>query len=311
MRAAAATAAGARPGAAGRVLRLRAMHPRAHRVAARGLDLAVLEWPAEGAPRGDVVLLHGFQDAAATWDLVAPTLARAGHRVLAPDQRGFGDSGRVHPSGYYYFPDYVFDLAEVVDALAPAAPIALVGHSMGGTVATMYAGLRPERVRALALLEGLGPPAHDDDAAVDRERAWIEGVRRLRARPERSMSADDVLARLAFAHPGVPEPVLRRRAAQLARPAPDGGFVWAFDPLHRTPSPIPFSIDRWRAHARRITARTLCVGGGPTGFHPADEADRVATIAGARTAELPDAGHMMHWTRPDEVAALLVEHLGP
>jgi pimeloyl-ACP methyl ester carboxylesterase len=285
------------------------MQPRALRVPARGLDLAVLEWPAEGAPRGDVVLLHGLQDVAASWDLVAPALARAGHRVLAPDLRGFGDSGRVHASGYYYFPDYVFDLADLVDALAGEAPIALVGHSMGGTVAVMYAGLYPARVRALALLEGLGPPAHGEEGVVDRERAWIDAVRRLRSRPERAMSADDVAARLAFGHPGVPEDVLRRRATQLARPAPGGGFVWAFDPLHRTPSPIPFSLDRWREHARRITARTLAVGGGPTGFHPEGEAERVATIAGARTAEIPDAGHMMHWTRPDAVAALLLEHL--
>ena len=124
------------------------------------------------------------------------------------------------------------------------------------------------------------------------------------------MTIDDVVTRLAMGHPGVPEELLLRRAAQLARPTEDGRFVWAFDPLHRTPSPIPFSIERWREHARRITARTLCVGGGPTGFHPEDEADRVATIAGARAVEIPDAGHMMHWTRPGEVARLLVDHLG-
>ena len=286
------------------------MTPHALRVPARGLDLAVLEWPAKGAPRGDVVLLHGLQDVAATWDLVAPSLARAGLRVIAPDLRGFGDSGRVHPSGYYYFPDYVFDVAELADALCPGgAPFALVGHSMGGSVAVMFAGLYPARVRALALLEGLGPPALGEEGVVERERAWIDSVRRARARHERSMTEEDVLARVAFGHPGLSDDLVRRRAAQLARKADDGRFVWAFDPLHRTPSPIPFSVERWREHARRITAPTLCLGGGPTGFHAPDEAERVAAIPGARSVVIEEAGHMLHWTHPDDVARLLVEHL--
>ncbi len=280
------------------------------RVRGMGLELNVLEWSCAHAPSGDVVLVHGFQDVARSWDLVAPALADAGFRVLAPDQRGFGDSDRVHPSGYYYFPDYVFDLAELVDALCERRPIALVGHSMGGNVAVMYAGLYPERVRALALLEGVGPPAFGEELVIDREHAWIDGVRRVRARAEKAMTFDEVVRRLSIGHPGVREDVVRRRAEQLSRPTGDGLYAWAFDPLHRTRSPIPFSLERWRAHARRITAPTLCIGGGASGFHPDDEADRIATLRHARSVELPDAGHMMHWTRPEEVSRLLLEHLG-
>lgn len=282
---------------------------RSLRVSGMGLELNVLEWAAKGPARGDAVLVHGFQDVAWSWDLVAPELARIGYRVLAPDLRGFGDSDRVHPSGYYYFPDYVFDLTELVDALCGAHPIALVGHSMGGNVAVMYAGLYPERVNKLALLEGVGPPSFGEELVIDREHAWIDGVRKVRARPEKSMSFDEVVRRLAIGHPGVQEDVLRRRAEQLSRPVGDGQYVWAFDPIHRTRSPIPFAVERWRAHARRIAAPTLCIGGGPSGFHPDDEAERVTSIRHARAVEIPDAGHMMHWTRPAEVARLLVEHL--
>lgn len=285
------------------------MTPRALRVPGMGLSLAALEWSAEGSPRGDALLLHGFQDAAWSWDLVAPALAGAGLRVIALDLRGFGDSDRVHPSGYYYFNDYAFDVAEAVDHLFGDAPFALVGHSMGGSVATLYAGLYPERVRRLALLEGVGPPSFAEDFIVERELSWIDGVRKVRARTERGMSFDDVVRRLSIGHPGVAQDVLRRRAEQLSRPTSDGQLAWAFDPLHRTQSPVPFSIERWRAHARRITCPTLCIGGGPSGFHPDDEAERIATLPHARAVEIADAGHMMHWTRPEQVARLLVEHL--
>ncbi|HEY8079264.1 MAG TPA: alpha/beta hydrolase, partial [Labilithrix sp.] len=151
------------------------------RVLANGLEHNVLEWNAasDAKPRGAVLLVHGFMDAAATWDRVAPKLAAAGLRVLAPDMRGFGEGARVAPGGYYHFVDYVFDLADLALALSPE-PFALVGHSMGGTVATMLAGTFPERVTRLVSMEGLGPPDHGFDAAPVRMRAWIEQVRALR-----------------------------------------------------------------------------------------------------------------------------------
>jgi len=274
-----------------------------------GLELNVLEWSESGA-RGACVLLHGFQDVGHSWDLVAPSLAALGYRVLAPDLRGFGDSGRVHESGYYYFPDYVFDLTELVDAMAPNESIALVGHSMGGNVATMFAGLYPERVSKLALLEGVGPPAFGEEMVIDRERAWIDGVRKARQRADKPMTFEEVIRRLSIGHPGVRDDVLRRRAEQLSKKVGDDQYVWAFDPLHRTRSPIAFSVERWRAHAQRITAETLCVGGGVTGFHPNDEAERIATFPNARALEIEGAGHMMHWTRPEEVARVLCEFFG-
>jgi pimeloyl-ACP methyl ester carboxylesterase len=166
------------------------MRPLSRRVAANGLEHHVLEWSdARGAEaRATVVLLHGFMDAAGTWDLVAPALARASLRVLAPDLRGFGDGARVPPGAYYYFADYVFDVAELIDALVPAsAPVVLVGHSMGGTVATLYAGTFPDRARRLVIAEGLGPPDSRHEQVPDRVRAWIDQVRAVRSRSERAM----------------------------------------------------------------------------------------------------------------------------
>src|SRR5690242_21631642 len=103
-----------------------------------GIDLFVHRFRDEAAaPSGlTVLLLHGYMDAGGTWDLVAPALAAAGHDVVAPDLRGFGRSDAVGPGGYYHFPDYVADVEALVRELAPER-LAVVGHSMGGTVASL------------------------------------------------------------------------------------------------------------------------------------------------------------------------------
>jgi pimeloyl-ACP methyl ester carboxylesterase len=182
----------------------------------------------------------------------------------------------------------------------------LVGHSMGGNVAALYAGTQPERVAMLALLEGVGPPDFPDEIAPDRTRAWIDGVRKVRAREERPFGLDEASTRLAGNHPYVDRAILRRRAEQLTIEVDGGLRSWRFDPRHRTTSPYAFSVARWLAHARRITAPTLIVGGGPTGYHPPDETTRIEAIAHARVVELPDAGHMMHWTRATALVAELL-----
>lgn len=278
-----------------------------HRVPANGLTHHVLEWPSE-APTATALLLHGFMDAAATWDLVAPSLAEAGLRVLAPDLRGFGEGARIPAGGYYHFPDYVFDVADLVDALVPAdSPLVVVGHSMGGTVGTLFAGSFPSRVSRLVIAEGAGPPDGEHTHAPARMVRWIEETRATRARGERTMaSREEALRRLIVNHPRVPVDVLRSRLDALARDLPDGGVVWRADPLHSTRSPLPFFAASFKEFARRVTCPVFFVSGGPLGWHPPDEDDRLACFASLERAELPDAGHMMHWTRPAELASLFV-----
>ncbi|MGH7271452.1 MAG: alpha/beta fold hydrolase, partial [Polyangiaceae bacterium] len=259
------------------------------RVTANGLEHHVLEWPARAPDAAaTVLLLHGFMDAAATWGLVAPALAAGGYRVIAPDLRGFGDAPRAAAGAYYHFPDYVFDVADVVDALVPAGgPLLVVGHSMGGTIANMFAGTFPERVRRLAILEGAGPPNSPPETAPDRMRRWIEQVRSVRAKGpgggRRMASRDDAVQRLIANHPRVPQDVLRTHVSALARELGGsegvGGVAWKADPLHGTTAPTPFLAEVWMAFARRVTCPVLFVSGGPLGWHPPDEEARVASFA--------------------------------
>jgi pimeloyl-ACP methyl ester carboxylesterase len=281
--------------------------PTTLQVHANGLPYNVLEWTAHTA-EATVVLVHGFMDAAATWDRVGPRLSAAGLRVLAPDLRGFGDTPPMGAGGYYYFPDYVHDLAEVIDTLVPAdSRLLIVGHSMGGSVTTMYAGAFPERPARIAVLEGAGPPPGKPDDAPAALRRWVEEVRLIRSRGERTIgSRSDALRRLLVNHPRVPAEVLRDRIDSLARTAADGAMTWKADPLHATRGPIPFSAEGWMAFARSVTCPVLFVSGGPQGWHPPDEEARIGAFGRLERAEIPDAGHMMHWSAPEALSDLLL-----
>src|SRR5436190_808867 len=103
-------------------------------IRANGIELALHRFGSPPPGAETVLLLHGFLDAAGTWDLVAAPLARAGFNVIAPDLRGFGESGRVPEGGYYHFPDYIADVEDLVRALGLTS-LSIVGHSMGGGVA--------------------------------------------------------------------------------------------------------------------------------------------------------------------------------
>jgi pimeloyl-ACP methyl ester carboxylesterase len=229
--------------------------------------------------------------------------------VLAPDLRGFGQGGRVGDGGYYHFADYVSDVADLVDELCGDTPLHLVGHSMGGTVSSLFCGTFPDRPQTLSLLEGVGPPDNPFEVAPLRMRKWIEDVRATRSRRQRAMTEGDALRRLAANHARVEEPVLRDRLKHLVVPAGDGLVAWQNDPLHRTTGPYPFYAQAYEAFVRRIACRVLFVSGGPSGWHPPDEDARLACVSNLERAEISDAGHMMHWTRPTELAEVLLRFL--
>ena len=299
--------------------------PASRAVPANGLEHRVLEWSpgaaaAAGSPVRTVLLVHGFMDAGGTWDLVAPALAARGFRVLAPDMRGFGRGARVSDGAYYHFVDYVFDLADIADTLSPGEPLAVVGHSMGGTIATLFAGTFPERVARLAIIEGVGPPDNPFEVGPVRMRGWIEQVRSLRGKRAAgpTLSSEDALRRLSANHPRVPPEVLVHRLPHLAssvRAASSAGggedeLAWNFDPLHRTTAPMPFFAKLFVEFAKKVTGPVLFVSGGAHGYHPPDEDERLAAFAQLTRAELPSAGHMVHWTEPEALSKLLLDHLG-
>jgi pimeloyl-ACP methyl ester carboxylesterase len=271
---------------------------------ATGLTYNLLEW--DGPGDLTFVLVHGFADLGHTWTEVAAQLAPHGH-VIAPDLRGHGDSDWIGPGGYYYFMDYVADLDDVVTQLARPR-VVVVGHSMGGSVSSYYAGMRPDRVSALALLEGLGPADMAANEGPGRTAQWIEAWRTARAKPRPMASLDDALRRLRRHDHRLGE-AQALRLAELGTRAVEGGLVWKHDPLHLTFGPYAFRVDIAIKYWQRITCPVLIVDGADSKLTlPADErARRRAHFANHRHVIVEDAGHMIPRHQPARVAELILQ----
>ncbi len=271
---------------------------------ATGLPYHVLEWDGPGALT--FVLVHGFTDNGYTWARVAERLATHGH-VIAPDLRGHGDSGWIGAGGYYHFMDYIADLDDVVRQLA-REKVVLVGHSMGGSVSGYYAGTRPERLSALALIEGLGPPDMAGFDGPTRTAMWIDAWRTARSKVTPMPSLADAVARLRKHDPLLGEDHARDLAEHGTR-AVEGGLVWKHDPLHHTFGPYTFRKDTASKYWQRITCPVLIVDGAESKLNlpDAERAERRASFASHRHVVVPAAGHAVQRHQPAIVADLVLE----
>jgi pimeloyl-ACP methyl ester carboxylesterase len=167
------------------------------------LNLHCLVWGDDGDPTA--LLVHGNGGHAHWWDALVPALV-PGWRLVVPDLRGHGESERPEEPRYR-IEDYDRDLLAIADALAPRRA-ALVGHSMGGRITAWFAAERPDRARALALLD-TRLTAIDPKMAA-RWRGRVAGTRDGRGYPTRAEAlaafrfvpdeagvADDIVADLA------------------------------------------------------------------------------------------------------------------
>jgi pimeloyl-ACP methyl ester carboxylesterase len=270
-----------------------------------GLTYHALDW--DGPGDTTFVLVHGFLDLGYGWREVAYRLATHAH-VVAPDLRGHGDSDWIGAGGYYHFFDYCADLDDFIPRVTRKR-LVLVGHSMGGNVASYWAGTRPDRLAALALLEGLGPPDQDDAQLPARTAQWVDSWRAARGKPTKPMaSLADAAARLRKHDALLAEPLALELARAGTRPI-EGGLAWKHDPLHLTMGPYPFRRDAAAQYWRRVTCPVLVVDGEKTMLNlpDAERAARRASFANHRHVVLPGAGHMMQRHQPEALAQLLLE----
>ncbi|OIQ96262.1 tropinesterase [mine drainage metagenome] len=273
----------------------------------RGRRVHVRSWGPASAPA--LFLLHGWMDVSASFQFLVDALARE-WRLIAPDWRGFGGSQRNNDA--YWFPDYVADLDALLEHYSPDRPVRLIGHSLGGNAACLYAGIRPERVERLATLEGFGLHVSDPADAPGRYGKWLAG---LRAGPASNRYADR--AALALRLQGVNPRLSAEQAAFLAlhlgQETEAGDIVVAADPYHRLPSPILYRLDDAKACWRRITAPVLWVAARDSFIMKrfsdadggADYQSRIACFADLRVEMLEDCGHNMHHDQPARLAALI------
>lgn len=282
-------------------------------LAIRGLRLHVRHWGREGAPK--LFMAHGWMDMSASFQFVVDALAGDWH-VIAPDWRGFGLSGRSG-NDTYWFPDYFADLDAILDHYSPNEPVDLLGHSMGGNVVSVYAGVRPARVKRLINLEGFGLPATRSEQAPGRYAAWLDEIK---APPEMRSYAglDEVAARLQKTNPRLPDDRAAFLAGHWSAPDDAGRYAILGDPAHKMRGPLLYQAEEVLACWRKITAPVLWVEAehtnmwlwmGPKETARAEVDRRLAQIDKVTPRLMPDAGHMLHHDQPVLLARMIEDFL--
>jgi pimeloyl-ACP methyl ester carboxylesterase len=281
--------------------------PKHREIVANDLRHHLLEW--DGGGRTTVLCLHGFLDLSWGFAPIAPTLAAAGYHVVAPDLRGHGDTDRVGAGGYYYFHDYVPDVADLVDQVARER-LVLVGHSMGGGVALLYAGTFPDRPTGVVAMEGIHVSARRGDDLVRRTADWVHAVRKARLRGPRALPTLEACAeRLRKFDPRCPPDLALFLAERGTVPVP-GGRAFKHDPVHVTRGPYPLRLEHFKAFWSAIICPVLLVDAAESeNPPPPDMEERVRSFRNVRRATVKGAGHMCIRHQPAETARVVLEFL--
>lgn len=272
----------------------------------RGLAILLREWEGNEPP---VLMLHGFLDASSTFQFLVDAMAQ-NRKVIAPDWRGHGGSGWA-PQGYWLH-DYLADLDTIVEAISPDQPIDIVGHSLGGNLVTIYAGIRPQRVRRLVSIDGFAMRDTSAQEAPARIGKWLDSLKEM---PKERVYANvaEMADRLMAANRRLPRDKALFLAQSLARPV-NGHVAFAFDPKHRRPFPTLHRLDEWAACWEKVEAPALWIAAGDR-FEKAPREGhgnfdwRLKHLRHGHGIEMPDTGHNIHHDAPQALAGLIEDFL--
>ncbi len=278
-------------------------------LAVRTLNYHLRYW---GDPEAPMLLcLHGHRDGSATYQFMIDAMQRD-WRIVAPDWRGHGGTDWCRHG--YYFQDYLADIDAIIDHLSPGQPVSILGHSLGGNVANVYAGVRPQRVKRLASIDGFGLRPRDDRDTAQHIDEWLTS---WRSEPKARVYPDlaSMAARLIASNKRLSQDKALFLAAHTSRQVGDG-YAWSFDPGHQRPFGSTYRVDEWASFWKRIEAPALWIAAGNRFERMDREGEggfewRFAHLRNGAWTQVPQTGHNIHHDRPEELARIVEDFFAP
>lgn len=275
--------------------------PTSHLYYSQRLRLHYVDWGNDDKPA--MLLVHGGRDHCRNWDWVAERLKDRYH-IIAPDLRGHGDSEWAL-GGSYNEVNYVYDIAQLV-LQKRMAPVTILAHSLGGSIALLYSGLFPETVAKIVAIEGLGPSPDMMERMratpiEQRVRGWIEHKRENAGRlPKKYASLEDALARMKDENKHLSDEQARHLTLHGAIQNEDGTYSWKFDNAVRMGGgPGGLATEDQRRIWEKIAAPVLLVRGTESWASDPEKDGRIAHFKNARLANIEHAGHWSHHDQLD------------
>jgi len=269
----------------------------------RGLSYHIQEWGDASNPT--LIMLHGWMDCGGSYQFVAEHLAEKYH-LVAPDLRGFGET--EHAQGYW-FPDYFADVDEVLDYYVPNGKANLVGHSMGGNIALMYAGIRPERVGNVLSLDALGMSQTQSGDALERYRRWMREI--LSGEPSKVYPDEAALRHsIAKGNPSLNDEIVSELVVLWGKPfGEDGAMQLKHDHAHRYANPVRYDFDEVVAVWQAVTAKVGMVLAKDSSVYArfvnqgrVEQAKKILKIKDEHHYMIENSGHMLHLEQPQATA---------
>ena len=281
--------------------------PSGHFVQANGLRFHYLDWGGTGYP---VLFLHGADQSAVTWDLVAIQLRKDFH-CIALDMRNHGQSDHPPLIGTFFDSETLAkDVQEVVRGIG-LKDYCLVGMSLGGMVSLAFAATKPEGLKALAVVDALPSPgparAQPGAPPLPPPAAQVRGQAEFD-------SLEQAIDLAAKQNPGRPRVHLEFSLANSLMQREDGKWVWKKPRLaSRRVPPTPEEMEFYRKKREalwgemgKIACPTLLVLGGRSPATTPEGGKRLAAvIPDCRVVIIPDAGHTVQGDQPKALAGEL------
>ncbi|HEY1608271.1 MAG TPA: alpha/beta hydrolase [Paraburkholderia sp.] len=294
------------------IVYIESVKPQSDFLDVHGLRYHVRRWGDPNAPT--LFMLHGWMDVSASFQFVVDAL-RGDWHVVAPDWRGFGLTDWAAGTGYRLL-DLHADLERILDHYQPRGAVDLVGHSMGGNVAWLYAGIRPARVRRVVSLDGYcGTPAEPGDYAAQCAH-WLDRLSAPASLPDFA-SLDEVTRHLLDRSPRMTVPQAGYLAVHWSQARDDGRRSLRADPRHKLREPSRYPREQIRALWRAARASVLHVEAAESrafdqaakGAGPHALRQELDALDAHRTVRFDAAGHMLHHEVPAQVADAIEQFL--
>lgn len=292
--------------------------PRVEQIQIRnGVTYRLRRWPAQATPQLDappLLIAHGWMDVGASFQRFVDSLSLS-REVVALDWRGFGGS-HASPGDSYWFYDYYADLDAVIDHISPEAPIDLLGHSMGGNIAMIYAGTCPQRIRRLVNVEGFGLARTDPNQVPARLAKWLAELK-TPVSMRTFASQEEVAAHLMKLSRHMDKGFALWLAGQWAELKPDGRWHVMADAQHKRVNPILYRCDEVLAAWRNIEAKVLWVEGdtpeqtpiNPERYSREEFESRLEQVGSVDRVRISECGHMVHLDKPVQLAEAVEQFL--
>ena len=272
--------------------------PSSHSYFSQRLRLHYLDWGNDDAP--PLLCIHGIHDHCRSWDWVVEYLKEDYH-VIAVDLRGHGDSEWAMGSSYMLI-EYVYDIAQLITQ-QQLAPLTILSHSLGGTIAAMYSGLYPDSVSDLVIIEGVGLyPFSAGMSASSKIRHWIDSGRAMSSRTVRRYpSFDAANERMNTMNPHLSREQAQHLAGHGSNQNEDGTYSWKFDNYTRLRSPYDMPRDDMIELWQQIEADTLIVNSTEGYPHRIGQDGTDRYFKNLQFVEVEQAGHWSHHDQLDTV----------